>query len=74
MTVFFVTFAVILVIVGIMSIGVMFGRPAIKGSCGGAGGGECLCAQGKKGCDEGLPGAVSSRAAGSAGISPAEEN
>nr|WP_286294157.1 DUF539 domain-containing protein [Methylomarinovum sp. IN45] len=55
MTLFLVTFAVIAVIVGIMAIGVMFGRPAIKGSCGGVGGGECLCAQGRKGCDAGLP-------------------
>jgi len=52
MTLFLVTFAVIVVIVGIMSVGVMFGRPSIKGSCGGVGGG-CLCARGKKGCDEG---------------------
>ncbi len=55
MTVFLVTFAIIAVVVGIMSIGVVFGRPAIKGSCGGAGGGECLCSQGKKGCESGPP-------------------
>ncbi|GAB6068214.1 hypothetical protein JCM13664_15330 [Methylothermus subterraneus] len=52
MSVFLVTFAVIAVVFGLMAIGVLFGRPAIKGSCGGVGGGECLCAQGKKGCDK----------------------
>jgi len=55
MTVFLVTFVIIAVVIGIMSIGIMFGRPAIKGSCGGVGGGECLCAQGKQGCEEGDP-------------------
>ncbi len=55
MTVFLMTFAVVAVIVAMMAIGVMFGRPAIKGSCGGVGGSECLCAQGKKGCSKGLP-------------------
>lgn len=57
MTVFLVTFAIIAVVIGIMSIGIIFGRPAIKGSCGGAGGGECLCAQGKHGCEDGTPAA-----------------
>lgn len=52
MTVFLATFVVIAVVIAIMAIGVVFGRPAIKGSCGGAGGSECLCAQGKKGCGE----------------------
>ncbi len=55
MIVFLVTFVVIASIVAIMAIGVIFGRPAIKGSCGGVGGSECLCAQGKKGCDQGMP-------------------
>lgn len=52
MTIFLITFAVIAVIVAIMAVGVLFGRPAIKGSCGGVGGSECLCAQGKKSCDD----------------------
>jgi hypothetical protein len=55
MTIFLMTFAGIAVIVGLMAIGVVFGRPAIKGSCGGVGGSECLCAQGKKSCDDGMP-------------------
>lgn len=32
---FIVTFAVMLVVIAIMAIGVMFGRRAIKGTCGG---------------------------------------
>lgn len=34
-----------LVVVGIMAIGVMFGRRAIKGSCGGLNTGECVCVE-----------------------------
>ncbi|MFN3919618.1 MAG: DUF539 domain-containing protein [Methylohalobius sp.] len=55
MTVFLMTFAVIAVVVGMMAIGVLFGRPAIKGSCGGVGGSKCWCAQGKKSCDDKVP-------------------
>ena len=46
MTLFLVTFVAILVIFLFMALGAIFGRPAIKGSCGGAG--ECLCAQSQK--------------------------
>jgi hypothetical protein len=35
MSIFFVTFSIILIAVLGMAIGVIFGRPAIKGSCGG---------------------------------------
>ncbi len=35
MSIFFVTFAIILIAVLGMAIGVILGRPAIKGSCGG---------------------------------------
>jgi hypothetical protein len=35
MTTFFATFAILLVVVAAMAIGVLFGRSAIKGSCGG---------------------------------------
>ena len=35
MSIFLVTFVVMLVVVFIMAIGVIFGRRAIKGSCGG---------------------------------------
>jgi hypothetical protein len=35
MTYFLVTFVLMLIVIGIMAIGVMFGRRAIKGSCGG---------------------------------------
>ncbi len=46
MTLLIVTFIAVLVIFLLMALGVIFGRPAIKGSCGGAG--ECLCAQTQK--------------------------
>lgn len=38
---FLATFAVMLVVLAIMAIGVLFGRHAIKGSCGGTG--NCIC-------------------------------
>ena len=40
MTIFLVTFVVMLIVVGIMAVGVIFGRKAIKGSCGGANNGN----------------------------------
>ncbi len=52
MTLFIITFIIFAVVIGIMSIGVIFGRSSIKGSCGGAGNGECLCAQGKNECKQ----------------------
>lgn len=45
MTYFLVTFVIMLVVVGIMAIGVMFGRRAIKGSCGGLNTGQCVCVE-----------------------------
>lgn len=45
MTLFLITFAVIAVVIAIMAIGVMFGRHAIKGSCGGEGGADCVCTE-----------------------------
>lgn len=45
MTTFFITFVAMLMIVALMAIGVMFGRKAIKGSCGGASAGECICVE-----------------------------
>jgi uncharacterized protein len=42
MTYFFVTFAFMLIVIGIMAIGVMFGRRSIKGSCGGVNS-NCVC-------------------------------
>lgn len=35
MTVFIATFVILLVVVAAMAIGVLMGRPSIKGSCGG---------------------------------------
>ena len=43
MTLFLITFAVIAIVIFIMAIGVMFGRHAIKGSCGGPGASDCVC-------------------------------
>jgi len=44
MTLFLITFAVIAVVVFIMAIGVIFGRQAIKGSCGGLNN-NCVCVE-----------------------------
>lgn len=43
MALFLTTFAIMGVIVLLMAVGVLFGRNAIKGSCGGLGGGDCPC-------------------------------
>lgn len=43
MTYFLVTFTVMLVVIGIMAVGVIFGRQTIKGSCGGANNANCVC-------------------------------
>ncbi len=51
MAIFLATFIFILVVMLIMSIGVMFGRKAIKGSCGGVNSGACGCV---KKCDKRL--------------------
>jgi hypothetical protein len=45
MMIFFVTFFAIAVVVALMSVGVLFGRGAIKGSCGGVNSGGCVCVQ-----------------------------
>ena len=37
MILFLLTFAIILLVIGAMSIGVIFGRAPIRGSCGGLG-------------------------------------
>ncbi|WP_341325418.1 (Na+)-NQR maturation NqrM [Methylotuvimicrobium sp. KM2] len=49
MTYFLVTFAFMLIVIAIMAVGVIFGRKAIKGSCGGANKGDCVCI---KKCDK----------------------
>lgn len=38
-----------LIVIAIMAVGVIFGRNAIKGSCGGADKGDCVCV---KKCDK----------------------
>ena len=45
MSYFLITFVVMAVVVGIMAIGVIFGRKAIKGSCGGLNDGNCICTE-----------------------------
>ena len=46
MTYFLITFAVMLIVIAIMAIGVIFGRRAIKGSCGGGmNKAECVCVE-----------------------------
>ena len=45
MTLFLITFAAIAIVIVIMSVGVMFGRNAIRGSCGGPGASDCVCVE-----------------------------
>lgn len=45
MTVFLITFLVIAIVIAFMAVGVMFGRHAIKGSCGGPGAADCVCTE-----------------------------
>lgn len=43
---FLMTFGVMLVVIAIMAVGVIFGRKAIKGSCGGGKSeAECICVE-----------------------------
>ncbi len=42
---FAITFAFMLLIIILMAVGVIFGRNAIKGSCGGANNGNCVCTE-----------------------------
>lgn len=46
-TTVFITFAVMLSVIGAMAIGVMNGRKPISGSCGGLNGGGCELCSGK---------------------------
>ncbi len=43
MNYFVATFAIMVAFIGLMAVGVMFGRRAIKGSCGGLNTGNCAC-------------------------------
>lgn len=45
MNLFLITFVVMLIFVVLMAIGVMFGRRAIKGSCGGLNSSSCVCVE-----------------------------
>lgn len=42
---FLATFVFMLIVIVIMAIGVIFGRRAIKGSCGGSDKGDCVCTE-----------------------------
>lgn len=43
---FLMTFGVMLIVIAIMAVGVIFGRRAIKGSCGGGkSAAECVCVE-----------------------------
>jgi uncharacterized protein len=43
MSYFLATFAVMVIFIALLAIGVMFGRRAIKGSCGGLNTANCVC-------------------------------
>ena len=43
MTYFLATFFLMLIVIAVMAVGVIFGRNAIKGSCGGTG--NCVCTE-----------------------------
>jgi len=45
MTTFIVSFIAMAVIMAAMAVGVIFGRKAIKGSCGGVNNGSCVCTE-----------------------------
>lgn len=45
MTYFVITFVAMLLVVSVMAIGVIFGRRAIKGSCGGVNNSNCVCVE-----------------------------
>jgi uncharacterized protein len=45
MNYFLVTFAGMLIFIGLLAIGVIFGRRAIKGSCGGLNTSNCICVE-----------------------------
>ena len=44
------TFAVLLIVIAAMAIGVMYGRKPISGSCGGLNGGGCELCSGNGSC------------------------
>ncbi len=51
MTVFFLTLGLLLLVMAIMSVGVVFSKKELKGSCGGPGQCECELAGKPKACE-----------------------
>lgn len=45
MNYFLATFVFMLIVIALLAVGVMFGRRAIKGSCGGLNTGNCVCVE-----------------------------
>jgi uncharacterized protein len=45
MSYFLATFAIMIAFIALLAIGVMFGRRAIKGSCGGLNTANCVCVE-----------------------------
>lgn len=54
MTTVLLAIAMMALLMTIMAVGVMMGRPELKGSCGGVGGAECQCSSPSESCERRL--------------------